>query len=315
MMIAFVLYGMTQSDQFYNFQTWINILRNAAFTGMVASFASIVIVSGGLDLSVGSVFAAGAMSSAALAFHGYSTVTALVCGVLLGAGLGLLNGTLVNLFDIPAIIVTLGTLFGVRSLDVYFSQGNSIGPLPERFVSIAQGEVYGIPYLIFYAVLIGAIAHVILHYMNFGWDTRAIGGNREAARSMGISVRRVSVAVYILSGAAAALAGAFQAARLGSGSPGLGSGFELQVIAAAIIGGTSISGGIGTVPGALLGALLLSVLGTGLVLLRVDPALQDLATGIVLILASGLDQLRRKQMFRASARRSLNLERSSPGEV
>ncbi len=158
------------------------------------------------------------------------------------------------------------------------------------------------PYLIIYAVIVAAIAFVLLHLTNFGWSLRATGGNPGAARSAGINIKRVSVIVYVLSGSAAALAGVLTSARLGSGSPTLGQGFELAVIAAAIIGGTSIAGAIGTVPGALLGALLLSVLGTGLVLLKVDPILQNLVTGIVLVLAAGLDQLRRRQMFRTSAR-------------
>lgn len=300
--MLFVAYGSTQTEQFANTQTWINILRVAVFPCIVAVFATMVLVSGGLDLSVGSVLAAGAMTAAALADGGSSPLVAVVAGVAVGVGAGLVNGILINYATIPPIIVTLGTLFAVRSLVTAASDGNPIGPLPDSFVQIGQGELWGVPYLIYYALVVSAAAYVILHLTNFGWALRACGGNREAARSAGINVRRLSTAVYALSGASAALAGVLLAARVGSGSPGLGQGFELEVIAAAIIGGTSIAGAIGTVQGAMVGALLISVLGNGLVLLRVDATLQDLVTGIVLVAAAGLDQLRRRQMFRTSAR-------------
>jgi len=304
---VFVLYGMSQSSAFINDQTWINILRDAVFIAIPAVFGTLVLVSGGLDLSVGSVFAAGAMLAAMLAQLGAPMPIAFLGGTLVGAAVGVVNGVLVNYLKITPIIVTLGTLFGVRALVAFLSQGNPIGPLPPNFDAIGQGELFGIPYVIYYAVIIGSIAYVLLHTTNFGWAVRAMGGNREAARSAGINVRRLSLVVFTLSGAAAALAGALQAARLGSGSPSLGQGLELEVIAAAIIGGTSIAGAIGTVPGTILGALLLSVLATGLVLLHIDPSLQEFFVGVALISAAALDQFRRRQMFRTSAKQARSL--------
>ena len=306
----FVLYGMTQTSSFRNGQVWINIVEDASFTAIVASFVAIVMIGGGLDLSVGSVFAAGAMVSAYLAFHGQATLIAFAGGVLVGAGVGLVNGLIINYFSIPAIIVTLGTLFGVRSLVVHLSQAQPIAPLPNSFTYIGQHDLFGVPYIIFVALVVAIVAYLLLHSTTLGWNIRAIGANREAARSSGIRVRALSISLYILSGAAAALAGALEAARLGAGTPVLGTGLELTVIAAAIIGGTSIAGGLGTIPGAALGSLLLSVLGTGLILLHVDSTLQDLATGVVLIVAAGIDQLRRRQMFRTSARRTRAAEAS-----
>jgi ribose transport system permease protein len=300
----FVLYGLTQTSSFAIGSVWINILRDASFTAIIASFEAIVIIGGGLDLSVGSVFAAGAMVSAALAYDGLSPFVAFAAGTMVGAGVGLVNGLIVNYCSIPAIIVTLGTLFGVSSLVVHFSQGQPIAPLPNSFTYIGQHDLFGVPYIIYVAVVVAVIAYLLLHATTLGWNIRALGANREAARSSGIRVRALSISLYVYCGAAAAFAGALEAARLGAGSPDFGTGLELTVIAAAIIGGTSIYGGLGTIPGAALGALLLSVLATGLILLNVDPTLQDLATGIVLILAAGLDQIRRRQMFRASARRA-----------
>jgi len=306
----FVLYGVTQTSSFLSGQVWINLVRDASFTAIVACFVAIVMIGGGLDLSVGSVFSAGAMVSAALAFHGQSPVVAFACGILVGAGVGVVNGVIVNYFSIPAIIVTLGSMFGVSSLVVHFSQAQPIGPLPTSFTNIGQHNLFGLPYIIFVAIVVAIIAYLLLHSTTLGWNIRALGANREAARSSGIRVRGLSICLYVLSGSAAAFAGALESARLGAGTPDVGTGLELTVIAAAVIGGTSIAGGLGTIPGAVLGSLLLSVLGTGLILLHVDSTLQELATGVVLIVAAGLDQLRRRQMFRTSARRALAAEAS-----
>lgn len=300
----FVVYGITQSSQFTNSQTWVNILRDASFTAIPAAFGAAVLISGGLDLSVGSVFVTGSMVSAELAIHGWPVVAVVLVAIAVGGAVGLLNGLLINLLNIPPIIVTLGTLFSVRAMVTYLSKGNSIGPVPAGFGKLGQGSALGVPYVVYLAVGVGVLAHIMLNTSTFGWNIRAAGGNREGARSAGINVRRVSVAVYVLSGSAAAFAGLLQASWLGSSSPSLGTGLELTVIAAAIIGGTSIAGAIGTVFGAMLGALLLSVLGTGLVLLQVDPSLQDFFTGLVLVLAAALDQLRRRQMFQTSVRRT-----------
>jgi ribose/xylose/arabinose/galactoside ABC-type transport system permease subunit len=299
----FVLYGLTQTSSFASGQVWINLIQDASFTAIVACFVAILMIGGGLDLSVGSVFSAGAMVSAALAFHGQSPVVAFAGGILVGAGVGLINGGIVNYLSIPPIIATLGTLFGVRSLVDHF-EAQPVGPLPNSFTDIGQHDLFGLPYIIYVAIIVAAFAYLALHSTTLGWSIRALGANREAARSSGIRVRALSISLYVCSGAAAAFAGALESARLGAGTPDVGNGLELTVIAAAIIGGTSIAGGLGTIPGAVLGSVLLSVLATGLILLHVDPTLEELATGVVLVVAAGIDQLRRRQMFRTSARRA-----------
>lgn len=298
--ILFVLVGATQSAQFFDGLTWINILRNTVFVAIAGCFTTIVLVNGGLDLSIGSVFMAGAVGGAAVADAGYGNLLAFLAGIGIGAAVGLLNGLLINYAQMPAIIVTLGTLFAVRALAVTLTQGQPIGPLPNDFAAIGQSDFLGLPLLVYYALIIVVVAYLLLHRTMFGWNVRAIGGNRVAARSMGIRVNRVATSVYVLSGVSAALAGVLMASRLGAGDPTLGNGFELQVIAAAIIGGTSIYGAIGTVPGTVLGALLLSVLTTGLILLKVDPGLQNFAVGVVIIVAAGMDRARKARMFRTS---------------
>jgi ribose/xylose/arabinose/galactoside ABC-type transport system permease subunit len=301
--VLFVLYGATRSPEFLAATTWINILRNSVFILIVACFTTLVFVSGGLDLSVGSLFAVGSMTTAGLLHNGWGVVASIAVGCLAGAAAGWLNGVLINYGNIPAFITTLGMLYGARSLVVYFTGGQPIAPLPDGFVTIAQAEVAGLPLLIVYAVAVVLLAHVLLETTTFGWRVRAVGGNREAANHAGINVRRVSTIVYTLSGLSAAVAGVLMAARLGSGQPSVGTGFELQVISAVIIGGTSLFGGIGSIPGSVLGSLVLSVLATGLILLRIDPVLQDFVVGVIIVVAVGIDQFRRRRMFRAAGQR------------
>jgi ribose transport system permease protein len=295
----FVMFGATQSEQFLRSGTWINILRNAVFIAIVASFTTLVFVSGGLDLSVGSLFLVGAMASAGLLAAGLPVWAAVGVGSSAGALAGLVNGVLINYASIPPFITTLGMLYAARSLVVYLTGGQPIAPLPDAFSAIARTDLLGLPLLLFYAAAIVIAAQIVLETTVFGGNVRAIGGNREAASNAGINVRGISTVVYALSGLSAAFAGVLMSARLGSGQPSVGVGFELQVISAVIIGGTSLFGGIGSVFGSLLGSLVLSVLTTGLILLHIDPVLQDFVIGVIIVVAVGLDQVRRRRMFRS----------------
>jgi ribose/xylose/arabinose/galactoside ABC-type transport system permease subunit len=298
--IAFVAFGATQSDQFLKSGTWVNILRNAVFIAIVASFTTFVFVSGGLDLSVGSLFLVGAMASAGLLLYaGWPIAPAVLAGSGAGAVAGLINGVLINYYGIPPFITTLGMLYAARSLVVYLTGGQPIAPLPDAFTAIARTDFLGLPLLLYYAAAVVIFAQVLLQTTTFGDAARAVGGNREAASNAGINVRLVSTVVYTLSGLSAAFAGVLMSARLGSGQPSIGVAFELQVISAVIIGGTSLFGGIGSVLGSLLGSLILSILTTGLILLRIDPVLQDFVIGVIIVVAVGFDQLRRRRMFRS----------------
>jgi ribose/xylose/arabinose/galactoside ABC-type transport system permease subunit len=298
--LLFVAFGATQSAQFVNPQTWINILRNAVFIAIVASFTTFVFVSGGLDLSVGSLFAVGGMASAGFLVADLPVPLAILLGTAAGGVAGLLNGVLINYASIPPFITTLGMLYAARSLVVYFTGGQPIAPLPDAFADVARTNLFGLPVLLYYAAVIVIVAHVLLETTIFGGTVRAVGGNREAASNAGINVRRVSTIVYVLSGLSAAFAGVLMSARLGSGQPSIGVSFELQVISAVIIGGTSLFGGIGTVWGSLLGSLVLSILTTGLILLRIEPVLQDFVIGVIIVAAVGIDQVRRRRMFRSA---------------
>ena len=260
-----------------------------------------VFICGGLDLSVGSVYALGSISCALALTNGIPVVPAIVIGLGSGALAGLVNGIVIEYWGIPPLITTLGSLYVVEGIVIVLTGGNSVFPLPASFNTIGEDNLGPIPYLVVYTVVLGIIGHIVLEYTRFGYRIRATGGNRVAARAMGIHVRRLSVIVYVLSGVSAAVAGVLFASELGSGQPSIGGQTELLVIAAVIIGGTSMFGGVGTIIGTALGALLLEVITDGLVMIDINPAYQDIAIGTVVVIAVGIDRLQRGRQWRVSA--------------
>jgi ribose transport system permease protein len=296
-LVLFTLIGILETSTFLKGQIWVNITRDASFTAIVACFEALVIISGGIDLSVGASFLAGAMTAGAIdTAHG--VVPAILGAAGVGIGIGLVNGILISFCSLSAIIVTLGTLFATTSVVTTLSGGATIGPLPNSFTIIGEATWGPVPVLCFYALAIALCAHVVLEHTAIGTAIRATGGNREAARALGLSPRSVSAATYVLAGLFASLAGMLEAANLGASSPTFGTDLELTVIAAVVIGGTSIYGAIGSIPGAVLGSLLLSVLTSGLVLLHINGNMQDFVVGVVIILAVAFDRLRTQRMFR-----------------
>jgi ribose/xylose/arabinose/galactoside ABC-type transport system permease subunit len=300
--VLFTLIGGTQNSYFLSGGTWVNILTAASFTSIVACFEGLVMISGGLDLSVGSTFLAGAMVSAELSARGHSTPVVVLATLCVGAGIGAINGVLANYVGIPPIIATLGTLFCVSAVVATLSGGLSIGPLPHRFTDIGSSTWGPIPSVVFWAIGVALIAHVMLRFTTFGIKIRAIGGNRIAAAGLGLNVRRISTIVYILCGVAAAFSGVLEASNLGAGSPTFGTDLELQVIAAVVIGGVSLYGAVGEISGMVLGSILLSLLTVGLLLLHFNPSMQDFAVGLVMVIAVSVDRLRRAVMFKVSSR-------------
>ena len=298
--VLFTLVGSTQNSFFFSEATWINILTSSSFTVIVACFEGLVIISGGLDLSVGATFLAGAMVSAQLVHAGQSSVVAILVAVLTGAFIGLVNGVLSNFVGIPPIIATLGTLFCITAIVTTLSGGLSIGPLPSGFTNFGSSTWGPFPSVIFIALAVAIVAHVLLRFSTFGIKIRAVGGNRTAAVNLGLNAKRISTLVYVMCGMAAAFSGVLQASNLGAGSPTFGTDLELQAIAAVVIGGVSVYGSVGEVPGMVLGAVLLSQLTVGLLLLHFSGSMQDFAVGLVLILAVAIDRVRQSRMFRLS---------------
>lgn len=272
-----------------------NILRTASYIFLMGIAMTFVLISGGLDLSVASVFALGGVVSSLAVTQGWGAALSVLAGLAVGLVVGVVNGLLVVKFNIPALIVTLGTMYMVRGVVLIVTQGVAIFPLTPEFNTLGQGELLGIPYVILISVVLAVIAHVVLNYTTYGRAIYAIGGNEETSRLAGINTKFLKGSVYVLTGLAAALSGLIMAGRLNSAQPSVGSGYELLVIAGVIIGGTSLFGGAGTILGTAAGTLLTAVISNGIVLMKISAYWQNLIVGAVIILAVGLDQYRRKR--------------------
>lgn len=278
----------------------IELLRATVVYFVGACALTLIIVGGGLDLSIGAMLAVGGVAVGMLMNGGVPWPLAIVCTLCLGAAIGAFSAALIIKILVPPFVTTLGMYFILLGLVNVTTAGIPVFDFPASFNEVGAGELLGIPYLIFYGVVVGLIFHVALNFTPFGYDVKAVGGNRLAALGNGVRVSRVTAATYIIGGAMTALAGILLAARSAAADPGVGgAGYTFQVFSAVIIGGTSLFGGIGTIYGTLLGALLFSVLNNSLALLRVDTLWLNTVTGIVLIVAVAIDQARRRRQFRS----------------
>jgi simple sugar transport system permease protein len=279
------------TSNFLSSTNWLNIIRQSAPLLIVATAMTLVITTGGIDLSVGSTLAlVGALSAIALKSWGLPWPVVLIGGLMLGALVGAINGFFIAYEGIPAFIVTLATLAVVRGVALLITQGYSI-PIPadSPFTLMGRAWVVGIPMPALIGIVVLIVGHIVLNHMRFGRYVTAIGANTEGARRSGINTKAVTMRVYMISGMAAALAGMIITARLGSGSSNQGEGFELQVIAAVVLGSTSLFGGFGTIIGTLLGALSIAIIQNGLILSHISPFYTQIATGTIILLAIWLN--------------------------
>jgi ribose transport system permease protein len=276
----------------------IEMLRSGTLYFIVACATTLVLVAGGLDFSIGALFALCTVATGWLMTHDVPWPLAILLGVGLGVILGLVNAAAAVYLKIPPLIATLAMSFVAGGLAFIITGGLDIFGFPDAFISFGTSTVLGIPVLIYYAVIIGLVFHVLLEKTVFGYNARSIGGNRAAALANGIRVARMDFALYAISGGVAALAGILGAARLSTASPTAGgTAFTFQVLTAVIIGGTSLFGGTGTIAGAALGSLLFAVINNGLQVIDVNPLYQSLIVGFILALAVAVDQFRRSRRF------------------
>ena len=277
----------------------LNILRQSAPLLIVAAAMTFVITTGGIDLSVGSVLALVATLSATLLQFGLPWPAVILAMLALGALLGAVQGYFVAYEGIPAFIVTLAGLSVIRGVALLITVGYSIPVDPgSPFMVIGRAWFLGVPVPALIAVVILAIAYVAFNETPFGRYVTGIGANAEAVRRAGVNTRLMTLFVYVISAAAAALAGIIIASRLGSGSSNAGQGFELDVIAAVVLGGTSLFGGRGTIVGTMLGALTVAVIGNGLILAHLSPFLTPIVTGTIILIAIWLNF----RLFRGAVR-------------
>jgi ribose transport system permease protein len=271
-----------------------NLVRQVAVFAVLAVGQLFVILTAGIDLSVGSILALSGAVTAQLLVAGMPVPVATVIGLVVGLVLGLFNGVLIAYAGIPPFITTLGMLGMARGLVLLITDARTISDLPQSFQTIANGSVLGIPNLLVVFVVVGVVASFVLGRTVFGRYVYAVGSNAESARLSGVPVGRVLVSVYAISGLLAALAGVLVASRLGAGIPTAGTGYELQAIAGAVIGGASLSGAKGRALGAILGALIMATLENGGNLLGVDPFYLQIAIGALILIAVFFDQAQQR---------------------
>ena len=275
-----------------------NVLRDAALVAIAGIGMVMVILLGEIDLSVGSVQAVAGIVAVAVLNSFSSVSVALAATLFAGASIGLINGLLITRAQINSLIATLGMMAILRGGAMVSTQAVSIQGAVDSFIEIGTGHIGPLPIPVLIAFLLLVLFFYVLHYTTFGRYVYAVGGNPQAARLSGLPVERIRIAVFVIAGLLAALSAFILASRLNSGQPNAGLGFELQVIAAVILGGISLTGGVGTLAGALIGILILTVLSNGLVLLNVSSFYHDIARGIVIILAVYLDTRRKQSLVR-----------------
>lgn len=283
--------------RFFELGQLTSILGNAAYIGVLACGMAFLLAMRELDLSVGSMFAVSALGCAILIQSGVNPWAAAVLALALGALLGLNNALLIRIVRLPSIVATLATLALYRGFGLAFSEGRQVlgAPLDHSFTQIVGGSVLGIPFPGLALIVVVVVLTVVLRFTTFGYRVRAIGSNPEAARFSGIPVHRVRLQAFVLTGFLGGLAGLLSVGYLGSADPNTGTGYELQAIAAAVIGGTALAGGRATIVGAALGAVLLGVVGTGLAYFRVPIQWNQFALGAVILLAVTLDSFVRSR--------------------
>jgi inositol transport system permease protein len=273
----------------------VNLVRQISINGILAVGVTAVLLTGGVDLSLGSVVALTGVIAALFAHPGQATaLVPLSMGILAGAVCGALNGLVVTRGRVAPFIVTLGTMTSARGLALLASGGRPVSNLGPALSKIGGGNVAGVPVPILIFAAVAVAAHVLLKHMRLGRHIYAVGGNENAARASGVKTPAVKMFAYVYCSALAGLAGVVLASRITTGQPNAGIGYELDAIAAAVIGGTSLNGGVGGVGGTVLGALLIGVINNGLDLLNVSSYYQQVIKGLIIVGAVWLDRSKDK---------------------
>jgi ribose transport system permease protein len=273
------------SSSFLTIGNLLNVVRQVSIVAIIAAGMTFVILTGGIDLSVGSIVAIAGVLSASVLYKTNSVLLAIVVALVVGSAFGLFNGVFITRGNIPPFITTLATMVLARGCVLVFTNGSPIATKIKTYNFIGKGYFLGLPFPVWILIGVYIGGHIILKYTTFGRSIYSIGGNREATRLAGIDVKKMETLVYTISGFLAGLTGLVLTARLGSAQPTAGTGYELDAIAAVILGGTSLSGGQGAVVSTVIGAMILGVLDNILVLMNVNPFASNIVKGAVILLA------------------------------
>ena len=311
-LIVFYIVVTCVNPRFLSTKNVLIVLHASGFTLLSVTGMSLILIIGGLDLSIGSVYALAAVTSSLLMTQtGLPVWICIIVGLQLGALIGTLNGLLIVYIKIPPMIATLGTQYIARGAVTVLTHGTPIYPLPDSFVRIEEIRIFGfVPVVVPIAIVVAIVFHFILSKTVFGRSVYAIGGNGEAARISGISINKTKMSTYIIMGVLAATAGILTASRLGSAEPSTGTALEMKVICGAVIGGVSVAGGMGTILGAALGALFMESLTNALTVMRISVYWQNVVFGTVLVLSVMMDEYKR-QMIKKHAMKEMKDEKAS----
>jgi ribose transport system permease protein len=294
-----IITPIVRGDQlFLSSRNLLQVLLQASINLIIAIAMTFIITSGGIDLSVGSIVAIAGIAAALAMQAGAGPWLGFLVAVLAGTLCGLFNGFLITVVNLVPFIATLGTMGIFRGLGLIFSEGLPIYGFSRDFLAIFAGRVGAVPVQVIVAIGIAALGWFVLTQTRFGKYVTAIGGNEETAKLAGISVKRYKVGIYALGGLLTGVASALLTARLSSADPTAGTFYELDAIAATVMGGTSLTGGQGTIAGTIVGALVISLVRNGMNLLNVPSFWQQFVIGSVIILAAALDQWRKRQITR-----------------
>jgi len=291
--VLFLFFSVT-SDVFLTVNNLKTLVRQVSIYGIIAIGMLVVIISAGIDLSVGSVTGLSGVVAALCMAGGMPIFISLIIALVSGLIVGLVNGILVHDGKVPPFIATMGTMTVVRAIIMLLTNASMISGQPQSFKRIAQTEILKIPFLFIVWVIMIIIAWFITKKTVFGRNVYAIGSNREAARLSGINIRKTIYGVYIFSAFVCSIAGILLTARLGNGVPTAGAGYELDAIASAVVGGASLDGGTGSVIGTVLGSMIMATLRQGGVLLGVNAFILEIIIGSLIVVAVLIDKLRRK---------------------
>jgi ribose transport system permease protein len=290
----FIILSFT-SPSFMTLNNLSNLVRQVSIIGVVSIGMTIVIISGGIDLSVGSMVGFANILVAVLMVNGVPIIPSIIIALAAGAALGMLNGVLIHDGRVPPFIATLGMMTAVRGLLMLISDARMIAGLPKPFLQFAQISILWVPSLFFVWLVVIALSVVMTTLMRFGRNVFAFGSNSEAARLSGISLRSTVYGVYAFSALASSIAGILYTSRLANGIPTAGEGYELDAIAAAVVGGASLMGGEGTILGTVLGAMIIATLRNGGNLLGINPFILQIAIGVLIVVAVMIDQLNKRE--------------------
>ena len=283
------------SPAFMTLSNITNIFTQVSTNAIIAIGMTFVILTGGIDLSVGSTVAISGALAASILKSTNNIPLAILVAAITGIVIGLINGILISKGKLQAFIVTLATMTIFRGATLVFTNGTPISKLSETFVKIGNGKIGFIPIPVIITIVILIISIYLLTQTRFGRYLYALGGNEDSAKLSGINTNKIKTLVYMISGFVSSIAGIIIASRIGSASPNAGTSFELDAIAAVVIGGTSLSGGEGKITGTIIGALIIGVLNNGLNLMNVSPFYQSIVKGLVILIAVLLDKKSRKK--------------------